>query len=148
LSLFRKDLGRQLGLVSDRQNAMLQSIGILVAFASILFLQLLAMDPVFEGYGFFFVASIESVLFCCIIGVLMILQTSRFALSAGMAIEEEVILYNSDEINNLEERITRGLIGAYRTVYKNNTRLMIIIKYMVALLLIGIITMFAGWCLG
>jgi len=147
LSLLRKDIGRQLGLASDRYNTLLQSIGILVAFASILFLQLLAIDPVFAGYGILFASSMLSVFFCCIVGILSILRSSRFALSAGIAVDKETDLFKKGEIEDFEMKIAIGLDKAYETTYENNTRLTEIIRYMVVLLLLGIIAMFAGWWL-
>lgn len=148
LFVVREDLGRQLGLASDRQNATLQSIGILVAFASILFLQLLAMDPVLERGGIFSWLSMGSVLLCSIVGILTILKSSNFALSTGMGAEDVMELYEMKKTDDLEIMIAHGVNRAYRMVYRNNAHLNDRITYMVVLLLLGIFTGFAGWCIG
>ncbi|MCL1811357.1 MAG: hypothetical protein FWG41_03960 [Methanomassiliicoccaceae archaeon] len=147
LTLIREDLGRQLGLASDRQNTMLQSIGVMVAFASILFLQLLAMEPVFDGYGVFFIISLCSVLFCCIYGVFAILSSSNFALLTGMGVEEAKSSYENDEVCDIEATITNGMDRAYEAVYRNNANLIDRLTYMVALLMVGVFAELAGWCL-
>jgi hypothetical protein len=146
-SLIRGDIERQLGLASDRQNSMLQSIGILVAFASILFLQLLTMDPAFDGFGAFFATSIFSVLLCCLLGIFTILESRKFALSAGMNIMDEISRYNDDNAEHLETEIANGMIRAYEAAYHDNANLVLKIILIGALLLIGIITMSLGWCL-
>jgi len=147
LSLLREDIGRQLGLASDRQNTLLQSAGILVAFASILLLQLLAMDPDLSGYGMLFTASMGAGLICCIAGILVILRSSGFALSTGMVAREAIDHYNRKETDGFEAKMVMGIGEAYETVYVNNTRLIGTIRYMVVLLLIGVLTMFTGWYL-
>lgn len=146
LLLIKEDIGRQLGLASERQNAMLQSIGILLAFASILFLQIIIMNPSFSGYGLFFVVSIICVLFCCVLGV-SVLSSSAFSLSSGMDIEEEINLYRKGELDDLGSKIVNGMHESQKEVCRYNVFLINVIRCMVVPLLIGILTMLAGWCL-
>jgi hypothetical protein len=147
LFVMREDLGRQLGLASDRQNTMLQSIGIIVAFSSILFLQLLAMDPAFDGYGLLFIISIGSVLSCSVFGIHTIMVSSNFALSAGMEADKMVELYDNHEIDNYELKVANGISRALISASQKNASLTERVTYMVAALLLGVFTMFAGWCL-
>ena len=46
----REDLGRHLNLSSDRQNAMITIVGILLAFASLLFINMYPEDGFFTEY--------------------------------------------------------------------------------------------------
>jgi len=146
LSSVKEDVGRQLGLASDRQNAMLQSIGILLAFASILLLQIIVMNPSFSGYGVLFAVSILCVLFCCVLGV-SILSSSAFSLSFGMDVEKEVGSYSDGKAEDLESDIVNGMSEAWKEVCRYNKFLINIIRCMVLPLLVGILTMLAGWWL-
>ena len=146
LSAIKEDIGRQLGLASDRQNAMLQSIGILLAFASILLLQIIVMNPSFSGYGLLFAVSIICVLFCCVLGV-SVLSSSAFSLSFGMDVEKEVGLYTDGKIEDPEIEIMNGISDAWKEVRRYNAFLINVIRCMVLPLLVGILTMLAGWWL-
>ena len=146
LSVIKEDIGRQLGLASDRQNAMLQSIGILLAFASILLLQIIVMNPSFSGYGLLFAVSIICVLFCCVLGV-SVLSSSAFSLSFGMDVEKEVGLYTDGKIEDPEIEIMNGISDAWKEVRRYNAFLINVIRCMVLPLLVGILTMLAGWWL-
>jgi len=118
LSLLREDIGRQLGLASDRQNTLLQSIGVLIAFASIVFLQLMTMNPVSDWGGVLSVASMGFIALCCAYGIFTILLSSGFTLSAGMRVEEERDIYDSADVKCLEVKIVAGISKAYDTVYQ------------------------------
>jgi hypothetical protein len=147
LKLVRRDLERQLGLASDRQNTLLQSVGILVAFSSILFLQSLTMNPAFNGSGVLFFVSMICAFLCCLLGVVTVLTHRLFISSTGINIKEGVQLYNNKKTTSLEEKIMEGVDRAYSVTFRNNARFIEILTYMVFLLVIAMVTMLAGWCL-
>jgi len=148
LVVIREDLSRQLGLMSDSHNTMLQSVGILVAFASILFLQLIAMGPALDGNGgILFMVSMGSFLLCGIYGVVTISESRGFVLSAGLSIEEEKDLYETQRTNSLEERITERILCSCETAYQSNTRLADRMTHVAMLLMVGILTLFIRWCI-
>jgi len=148
LSIFREDAGRQLSLMSDRHNTMLQSVGILVAFASILFLQLITIGPALDGSGgILFMVSMGSILLCGIYGTVTISGSRGFVPSAGLSIEEEKALCETQRTNSLEERITERILGSCEIAYRSNTRLADRMTHMAMLLMVGTITLFIGWCI-
>ena len=148
LEALREDVSRQLGLMLDRHNSMLQSIGIIAALASVLFLQLIAVGPaLYEKGGVLFMVSMGSILLCGIYGVVTISGSRAFALSAGLSIEEERDLYDILSTSSLEERITEGIFSSCEIASRSNTRLADRITHMTMLLLVGVLMIFIEWCI-
>ncbi|MCL1979313.1 MAG: hypothetical protein FWG60_04060 [Methanomassiliicoccaceae archaeon] len=147
LSVIREDLGRQLGLASERRNAMVQTVGIMAAFASVLFLQVLATGPALEGFGILFIVSMGSFLFCCIWGAVTFLNSRDHVLSAGVSLENGLGISFDGDSYDLEAKIAVGMCNACRNVNLINTMLSEKIAYMVMLLTVGVIASFAGWCI-
>jgi len=67
LHVLREDFGRQLELISNKQNTMIQTIGIVLAFASILLIEAIHLckdSPVYSS-----AAALMAFILCCTVGV-------------------------------------------------------------------------------
>ena len=150
LSDMRKDLHLKLTIASGRQNIMKQEIGIIMAFASILLIQLVYIlldidtDAVLTAPAICFIISALSVFACCIIGLVTILRWSFFTLEIGMSINKMTELYNESEISKLETDMLNGLIDSIYKTYANNSALRVVIIGIVILLIIGVIFLVTG----
>ena len=148
VSLMRGEFGRQLGLMSDRQNAMLVSIGILVAFASILFAQqILLLDIDFSEWKkwIFNIVSMILLLICCLLGILVIYKSSDYLVFTGMNIGAATKKFSEEPAEKIEIDMLDGLHKAYYYTSSDNYYLSKVIKAMVLLLLLGIVMLILGW---
>ena len=147
LKVIKEDIGRQLGLASDRRNTIVQSIGIMMAFASVLFAQIITVGT-FEGIsGSFFSFSLLCLFFCSIMGIFTILKSTVFVTWSGMKIDEEAILYNKGDTKTLEVDVVNGMSEALEETIDENEDLISIIQSMAILLMVGMIAVFAEWML-
>ena len=145
LKVIKEDIGRQLGLVSDRRNTMVQSIGIIMAFASVLFAQIITVGT-FEGIsGIYFTSSLLCLFSCGAMGIFTILKSTVFVTWSGMKIDEEAILYNKGDTKNLEVDIVNGMNEALEETSNENEDLIFIIRLMATLLMIGMAIVFVEW---
>lgn len=145
LLLVKEDIGRQLHLASDRQNAMLQSIGIIVAFASILIAQIITRNPSFDGLGALLLVSLVSLLSCSGLGIYSIVTSDAFTIFLGMDDDVEVNLLNKRETNKLEVDIVNNMKEALDDTLYNNQDLLAALQYLGVLLILGLITLLFGW---
>ncbi|MCL1810824.1 MAG: hypothetical protein FWG41_01175 [Methanomassiliicoccaceae archaeon] len=145
LSIIKEDIGRQLGLASDRQNSILQSIGILVAFASVLFVQIIVMNPSFDGSGWIFVFSLACLLFCSGLGVVVLIMSKAFTIIMGNDNRGAATLLKTEEINNLEIDIVNGMIISLKATKYNNSNLVAYLRSMGILLVAGLVALLIAW---
>jgi hypothetical protein len=145
LQIIKEDVGRQLGLASDRQNLILQSVGILLAFASVLFVPMAIVntDIIFENS--YFTAAMILVFLCCLVGVCTLILSGAFTLSSGLSVKNEIYRYNTGDTKDLEIDIVNSMNEAREDITHSNGFLTKIIRWMAFLLFIGILLMLIGW---
>jgi len=145
LFVLREDVSRQLKLTSDRQNMILQLIGILVAFASIIFVQQLIMDTDVHGWRMYaFAISLLLIFFCCTLGIYTIMMSDVFAISTGRKIERSVDRYNEGDIEGFEAYIVSGMYYAFVETHNKNEQLTKRLKQMSLMLMLGIVMLING----
>ena len=143
VSLLREDYSGQLQLASDRQNAILQSIGILVAFASVIFVQkLLSSGPV-ENDIYLYIS--DPTFLCCIVGIGTIMMSWKFAFPTGMNVRRSAERFNKGDFKDFELTIVNELYNANLKANDRNRWLNILLILVAALLILGIIKLVAEW---
>jgi len=105
----REDLGRQLELVSDRQNTMVQSIGIILAFASILLMEVIHSTYTNAG-SIFVTASILALFACCITGIATIWEWKSWRLYTGYSSNDLSEAFNNWRFIELYHLLLTGVI--------------------------------------
>jgi hypothetical protein len=142
LSLLKEDHSRQLQLASDRQNTLLQSIGILVAFASVIFVQKALDTSIPSENGIEVLA--DPIFLCCIVGIGTIMMSWKFGFHMGMNVRRSAERYNEGLYGSLTFDIVLSLYHANLRANGRNRWLNIILILAALLFLIGIIKIIAG----
>ncbi|MCL2148503.1 MAG: hypothetical protein FWH47_04095 [Methanomassiliicoccaceae archaeon] len=143
----REDFSRQLEVTSSRQNAMVQSVGIMLAFASMLFIE--TIRSVYSNSGDAAgVASLASFLFCCVVGVMTIWQWRNWELYSGYDYDKMAESFNKGEFVGVQLLLLRGVIKSRKAASGNNFVLRERIKYMALCLFTGIAFMLVGMVIG
>ena len=139
----REDFGRRLELASNRQDAMMQSIGVILAFASILLVEAVRSLHLGEGAGTGTV-SLLSFLICSIIGVATIWQWRNWELYAGLEYGRVSDSFSDRRFVELRRLLLESVVRSHGVATRNNYIIRGRIKYMVMCFLIGIASMLAG----
>ncbi|MCL2317769.1 MAG: hypothetical protein FWC44_01740 [Methanomassiliicoccaceae archaeon] len=130
------DFDRQLELVSDRQNTMIQSLGIILAFASVLLVSTMRMvqlrfDSIPE------MISIAALFTCCLIGITTIREWKNWKLFTGSNLNEVITVFNEENYTKLYHLLLEGVVRSYDAMTDNNYILKRRITSVVLTLLIG-----------
>jgi hypothetical protein len=139
----REDFGRRLELVSNRQNTMFQSIGILLAFASILMTQAISMIFLNPDNVCGTVA-LATFLLCCAAGIVTIWEWRNWKLFTGLNSDELADLFNRRRFIHLQKQLLSGVIESNDRVAYNNLIIKNRIYYMVVSLSAGVALMLIG----
>ena len=139
----KEDLGRQLELASDRQNAMVQSVGIILAFASILLVETVRSLYLDNGDALG-VISLASFLLCSVVGIVTIWQWRGWDLYAGFEYGKIADLFDDRKFVDLERLLLRGVAMSHSVAIGNNYVIRGRIKYMVMSFFIGVASMLIG----
>ncbi|MCL2607473.1 MAG: hypothetical protein FWD92_02800 [Methanomassiliicoccaceae archaeon] len=140
----REGLGRQLELASNKQNSMVTIIGILLAFASLMFISTYPNEGVLNGLlsG----ASISAIFFgaCCAAGIITILLWRDQGRSSERYISQAIDYFNKEMLFEVQTELFYGLKYSYNTTREKNIFLGKVIKLMVLIITIGIIVTIFG----
>ncbi len=142
VAVIREDLGRQLDLASNRQNTMIQIIGIIMAFASLLLIECVhyCTDPT----DFVFMAALVAFLICCMVGTLSLWQWKNWELLTGSDIDSTIQSFNDGDFFEVQSKIIKGIAGSYDQTSIDNYVLKRRISYMVIFLLTGLVLLLIG----
>lgn len=143
LHAIKEDFGRQLGLASDRQNSMIQSIGIILAFASILLIEVIRTAQL-NTEGIPGLMALVSFLSCCSIGVATIWNWRNWEMYTGFDQDEVVDSFNDWRFIDVHGLLLNGVTRSYDAVINNNYILKERITGMVIALFAGIVLMLIG----
>jgi len=136
----KDDFGRQLELASDKHNAMIQSMGIILAFASILLIETIQFVNMQMG-GLLSIAALCAFFVCCFIGIITILTWNSWDLYTGFESDKIVDTFNDRNFVNVHYMLLKGIIGSRDAMSENIYILKHRIRYMAASLFIGIVFM-------
>jgi len=136
LRTIKEDLDRQLELVSDRQNTMIQSIGIILAFASVLLVSTMRLvqmrlDNIPE------MISITALFTCCVIGIATIREWKNWKLYTGSNLYKVINAFNEEKYTILYHMLLEGVAKSFDAMSDNNYILKRRITYVVLSLLVG-----------
>jgi len=139
----KDDFDRQLESVLDRQNTMIQSIGIILAFASVLLVSVmrsvqLRLDSVPE------VISVAALFSCCVIGIVTIREWKNWELYSGLDLGKVIDAFNEEQYTRLYYLLLGGTVRSYETMSGKNFILRDRITYMVLSLLMGTVFALVG----
>jgi len=140
----REDLGRQLDLVSDRQNAMITIVGILVAFASLLFITIYPEEGFFNSSVGLDSYSAIAFGICCAVGITTLLFWKNWDFGLDGNIKEAISRFNEDRWFSVQTELLSGLFDSYDEMCDKNHALSQRIKIMVLIIMTGLITMVIG----
>jgi hypothetical protein len=131
------DFGRRLSLLSDRQNSMMQSAGMLLAFASILLIETVRL--IFEGAGdALAIAALLCFLSSCAICVWTIWGWKNWELNMGADPDDILDIFNEWKWIDLQHSLLYGAVMSSRIMADKNYILRRMIAYMIAPLLAGV----------
>jgi hypothetical protein len=111
----KDDFGRQLELVSDRQNTMVQSIGIILAFASVLLMEIvqiihLSLDSI-PG-----IISVVALLTSCLIGIATIWEWKSWSLRTGFNLYNVTEVFNDGNFVKLYSLLLEGVVRSFESM--------------------------------
>ena len=139
------DFGRQLDLASDRQNTMVQSVGIIMAFASILLIEvvrLLYLEPDSANN----IIALIVFLLCCAVGVATIWQWKNWELYSGFNFNDILFSFNEKRFADMHLFLLKGMIDSHKILRHNNyivkeriSLMMIFLSVGIALMLVGLV---------
>jgi hypothetical protein len=138
----REDFARHLNLASGRQNAMITIVGILVAFASLLFIDIYPKGG-FHDLNGFESASAVAMLICCAVGIITLLFWKGDKVLHGN-INDAIGKFNEEEWYEVQRELMVGLNHSYVETHVENWFLSKIIKVMAFIILLGLIMMIMG----
>jgi len=138
--VLKEDFGRQLELLSGRQNTMVQSIGIILAFASVLLIESIRMIST-NSDNLFDLISMASLFACCLTCIATIWEWKSWSLYIGLESDKVVDAFNDWNYVSLYEMLLAGVLQSHKATKRNNYILKKRISYVVMLLLTG--TVFA-----
>ncbi|WP_148305817.1 hypothetical protein [Candidatus Methanoplasma termitum] len=132
----KEDFDRQLELVSDRQNTMVQSIGIILAFASVLLMETIQMVHLSHSSvpG---IASVIALFTCCLIGIATIWEWKSWSLHTGFDLYEIIEVFNKRDFVRFYSLLFEGAVRSYESMSDNNYILKRRITYLVLSLVTG-----------
>jgi hypothetical protein len=130
------DFGRRLELASNRQNTMIQSVGIILAFASILLTETISTMHQNAGNAYN-VAALVAFFFCCTFGVLTVWEWRGWKLYTGLDSSEVTDAFNERGFIYLQRLLLKGVIWSHDLVRGNNFIIKNRITYMMAFLFAG-----------
>lgn len=139
----KDDSGRQLELASDKHNAMVQSMGIILAFASILFVETTQFVNT-DVNGLMSVVALCAFLTCCLIGVATILEWKSWDLYTGSESDKVVDAFNDRNFIGVHYMLLIGIYRSYDAMSDNIYILKSRIRYMALFLFVGIVFMATG----
>ena len=143
LLAMKDDFGRQLELASERQNAMVQSIGIILAFASILMgeaVRLMHTNP----WNVYDAVSMAAMLACCMTGIATIWEWKSWRLYTGSDTDSVIDAFNSWRFIDLHHLLVGGVLKSHDAMAHNNYILRRRISLMVLFLLAGTVSTVTG----
>lgn len=143
LQTLKEDFGRQLELVSDRQNAMVQSTGIILAFASVLLIETIRIVQT-HPYGMLDIISAFSLFVCCLVGIATIWEWKNWNLYTGFDSNDIIEAFNDWRFVRLYSLLLTGVLESYAVMSGNNYILRKRITYMVLSLLAGTVFTVVG----
>ena len=139
----REDFGRQLELASDRQNAMVQSVGIILAFASILLIESIRLlYP--EPNKIYNIIALASFLMCCATGIATIWRWKNWELYSGLDFNKVINFFNMEKIFAMHFLLLKGVIDSHDMMRNNNFFIKKRISIMAIFLSGGIALMLMG----
>jgi len=136
----RDDVGRQLVLTSDKNNALIQMIGVILAFASILLVQTIQhIDS--DMRGMLSAGALFLFLICCLIGVVTMLEWKNWDLFIGSENNKAIDAFNVRRFVDMHISLLDGMRTSYS---KMSDKLYILkgrIRYMTLFLFLGLVFM-------
>ena len=139
----KEDFDRQLELVLDRQNTMIQSIGIVLAFASVLLVSTMRLVQL-RLESFPDMISISALFICCLIGIATIREWKNWELNTGLNIYKVKDAFNEEKYHVLYQLLLEGVAGSYESMSGKNFILKKRISVMVLSLLMGTVFALTG----
>jgi len=140
----REDLGRQLGLASNKQNSMVTIIVILLAFASLMFISTYPDDgllnsPLSGG-------SLSAIVFglCCTVGIMTMLLWRDHDQASDEYISQAIDHFNKEKLFDVQTELFYGLRVSHNATREKNAILGKVIKMMVFIIAIGITVTMIG----
>lgn len=131
-----EDFRHQLMLLSDRQNSMVQSIGVILAFASILLIETVSLAHsrsdngiILVALGFFFL--------CCLGCIWAILDWRNWEVYSGADQEAVLDRLENKDVFGIPEMLLQGVVRSYGVITVNNYILRTRIRNMAMLLVTG-----------
>lgn len=140
----KSEIGRQNQLHSSYQNSIMQRIGIIIAFASILLLD--AFDTFAklqtDSIGFIIcVMAMGFLISSCCLGVIFMLDWKKWTWTTGADVESLIERYNADDLEGCEYLIFDGLVVSNDNLEEMSDVLKRRLVYTVSVFLIGLIAM-------
>jgi len=139
----REDLGRHLNLSSDRQNAMIMIVGILLAFASLLFINIYPEGGILHDLMSFESMSTIAMAVCCFVGVITLLFWRGDKHLEGN-IDSAIERFNEEKWFEVQKELLLGLSKSQHKTHEENSRLSKTIKLMVFIISFGLVLMMIG----
>jgi len=143
LLAMKDDFGRRLELASDRQNAMVQSIGIILAFASILLGETVRLIHTGQ-WGACEAVSVTAMLSCCMTGIATIWEWKSWKLYTGFYSDDVVRAFRGWRFVDLHYMLVGGVLISHDAMTRNNYILRRRISWMVLFLISGTLSTVTG----
>ena len=142
-----RDLSKIVELKSAKHNSLIQTIGIVVAFASVILVNAMVVDPKeLDGFSSILYTAVPvlCLIACCVIGAIAIIIWCNHE----PVDPEKVSRYLSDFRNDRSEETSKNVEEAVWGVISLNRKVSFLvssIRIMIILLLIGLVTRVVGW---
>jgi len=139
----REDLGRQLGIATNKHSSHITVIGILIAFSSVLLIAVLPESRYAWSDLSEILASVAFLL-CCLFGFFAILRWKKEDHATGGHISRAIEHFNERNMFSVQTELLDGLDASYSTVMDSNDKLGKWILYMVSFIIAGLVVTVAG----